>query len=98
MRELCSRFQAIFTSIGVQNDGGTFDYRGLNISKETMLGLTEEVTGKRELPVFSKSVVRDGEAACHLRLLHGMVMNGTGEFGKEETFLFLISYIESAFL
>jgi len=47
----------------VQSDGGTFDYRGFNISKETMLDLAEEVTGKRELPEFSENVVCDEEAA-----------------------------------
>lgn len=77
----------------VQSDGGTFDYRGVNISKETMLDLAEEVTGKRELPGFTTNAVCDEEAACHLRLLHEMVMNGTGEFGKEETLLFLLSYL-----
>ena len=84
----------------VQSDGGTFDYRGFNISKEIMLDLAEEVTGKkalpgekRELPGFTENVVYDGEAACHLRPLHEMVMKGTGEFGKEETLLFLLSYL-----
>ena len=28
----------------VQSDGGTFDYQGVNISKEIMLDLAEEVT------------------------------------------------------
>lgn len=36
----------------VQSDEGTFDYRGFNIAKEIMLDLSEEVTGKRELPGF----------------------------------------------
>lgn len=77
----------------VQSDDGTFNYRGFNISKETMLELVEEVTGKRELPGFSKNVIYDEEAACYLRLLHEMVMKGTGDFGKEETLLFLISLL-----
>ena len=84
----------------VQSDGGTFDYRGFNISKEIMLDLAEEVTGKkalpggkRELPGFRENVIYDEEAACHLRPLHEMVMKGTGEFGKEETLLFLLSYL-----
>ncbi|MCI9185193.1 MAG: AraC family transcriptional regulator, partial [Lachnospiraceae bacterium] len=38
----------------VQNDGSTLDYRGFNITKEVMLDLAEEVTGKRELPGFSR--------------------------------------------
>ncbi|NBJ95566.1 helix-turn-helix domain-containing protein [Parablautia muri] len=77
----------------VQSDGGTFDYRGFNIPKETMLDLTKEITGQRELPGFSKNVVYDEEAVCHLRSLHEMVMKGTGEFGKEETLLILLSHL-----
>ncbi len=58
-----------------------------------MLELAEEVTGKRELPGFSKNVICDEEIACHLHPLHEMVMKGTGEFKKEETLLFLLSYL-----
>lgn len=43
-----------------------------------MLDLAEEVTGKRELPGFSKSVIFDEEISCYLRLLHEMVMNDAG--------------------
>lgn len=75
----------------VQSDGGTFDYRGLNISKSVMLDLAEEVTGKRELPGFSRTVVCDDEVACYLRSLHEMMMSGVSDFGKEEALLFLIS-------
>ncbi len=75
----------------VQSDDGTFDYRGLNISKEVMLDLTEEVTGKRELPGFSENVISDDEVICYLRPLHEMVMNGSSDFGKEENLLFLLS-------
>lgn len=77
----------------VQSDEEALDYRGFNIAKETMLDLAEEVTGRRELPGFSQNVIYDGEAACHLRLLHEMVMKGTGEFGREEALLFLLSYL-----
>lgn len=37
-----------------QIDEGTLDYRSINISKEVMLNLAEEVTGKQELPGFSR--------------------------------------------
>ena len=77
----------------VQSDEGTFDYRGFNISKGVMLDLEEEVTGKRELPGFSKNVICDDEIAYYLHPLHEMVMKGTGEFGKEETLLFLLPYL-----
>lgn len=76
-----------------QSDGGTFDYRGFNIPKETMLVLAEEITGKRGLPGFSENVISDQEAACYLRPLHELVMKGTGDFGKEEMLLFLISLL-----
>lgn len=75
----------------VQSDNGTFHYRGFNISTDIMLDLSEEVTGKRELPGFSKNVIYDDEITCYLRPLHEMVMSGISDFGKEENLLFLIS-------
>lgn len=75
----------------VQNDDGAFDYRGLNITKEVMLDLAEEITGQRQLPGFFRNVIDDTEAACYLRSLHEMVMSGSSEFGKEENLLLLIS-------
>ena len=75
----------------IQSDDGTFDYRGFNISTSIMLDLTEEVTGKRELPGFSKNVIYEDEITCYLRPLHEMVMSGISDFGKEENLLFLIS-------
>ena len=75
----------------VQTDEGTLDYRGFNISKEIMLDLAEEITGRRELPGFSKNVIYDDEVICYLRPLHEMVMNGNCDFGKEENLLFLLS-------
>ena len=77
----------------VQNDGGTLDYRGFNISKEVMLDLTEEVTGKRELPGFSENVIFDEEVICYLHPLHEVVMKGLCDFGKEENLLLLISML-----
>lgn len=77
----------------VQSDDGTLDYRGFNITKEVMLDLAEEATGKRELPGFSKTVIFDGEVACYLHPLHELVMKGSCEFGKEENLLLLISLL-----
>lgn len=76
-----------------QSDDGTLDYRGFNISKEVMLNLAEEVTGKRVLPGFSKTVIYDDEAVCYLRPLHEQVMKGSREFEKEENLLLLISLL-----
>lgn len=77
----------------VQSDGGTLDYRGFNITKEVMLDLAGEVTGKRELPGFSKNVIFDEEAACYLHPLHELMMKGSCEFGKEENLLLLLSLL-----
>lgn len=77
----------------VQSDDGTLYYRGINITKEIMLGLAEEVTGKRELPGFSRNVISDEEVTCYLRPLHELVMKGSSGFGKEESLILLISLL-----
>lgn len=77
----------------VQSDDGTLDYRGINITKEVMLDLTEEITGRRALPGFSENVIYDEEVTCYLRPLHEMIMNGSAEFGKEESLLLLLSML-----
>lgn len=76
-----------------QIDGGSLDYRGINISKEVMLDRVEEITGRRALPGFSKTVVSNDEAACCLRPLHEQIMTGSAEFGKEENLLLLLSLL-----
>ena len=77
----------------MQSDDGTLDYRGFNITKEVMLDLAEEVTGRRELPGFSKTVIFDEEVTCYLHPLHELVMKGSCEFGKEENLLLLVSLL-----
>ncbi len=74
-----------------QNDGGSFNYRGFNIPRETMLDLTEEVTGKRYLPEFTQNVVVNVELNSNLQLLHKMIMDGSKEFEKDELLIFLIT-------
>ncbi len=77
----------------VQTDGGTLDYRGFNIATEIMLDLAEEITGERALPGFSPAVLRDEDVSCYLRPLHDLVLNGSLEFGKEESLLFMLSLL-----
>lgn len=77
----------------VQRDDGALYYLGLNISKDVMRTLSEEVTGKPELPGFSQNVVTDGEAACCLLTLHDLVMKGSREFEKEESLYLLLSLL-----
>ncbi len=72
-------------------NGAPPDYWGLHIPRETMLDLTGELTGRRTLPVFSRNVVSDPEAAWDFRALHRQIMDGSREFGKEERLLLLLS-------
>lgn len=76
-----------------QADGGTLDYCGINISKERMLELAEEITGLRSLPGFSAHVFSHREAGCYYQRLHEMIMNGSKEFEKEELLLLLLSLL-----
>lgn len=76
-----------------QCDGKSLDYRGINISKEVMLDLAEEIMGERSLPGFVRNVVEDEELTCYLRPLHEMIMKGYGEFDKEENLLLLLSVL-----
>lgn len=77
----------------IQSDNNPLDYRCFNITKEVMLDLVWEVTGKRTLPGFSQTVIYDEEIACYLRPLHELIMNGSIEFDKEENLLFLMSLL-----
>lgn len=76
-----------------QRGQASFHYRGLNLPKEIMLELAEEVTGRRELPGFSQNVIRDAELNCYFRSLHRLLMEGSKEFEKEELLLLLLSLL-----
>lgn len=69
----------------------TMDFSGLNIPEKTMASLAEEITGKMELPGFSKNRIQDRELTANLQALHRIIMDGAPEFEKEERLLFLIS-------
>lgn len=77
----------------IQNDGGTLNYRGLNITKNTMLNLTEEITGVRQTVCFSENVIYNNELKYYIKQLHQMIMKDSREFEKEEILLFLISLL-----
>lgn len=77
----------------VQCDGGTLDYRGLNISKKTMSSLVEEITGEKTLLGFSENVIKNEELNDYLHSLHQIIMNGSKEFEKEEMLLLLVSLL-----
>lgn len=79
-----------------QSDDKTLDYRALNLDREVMQRLAEEVTGKGEPPGFSANVIRDGELAGYLRVLHEGILNGAERFEKEEAlFLFFTALLRN---
>lgn len=69
------------------------DYRGINIPKETMTRLTQEITGESNLPTFSTNVIYDEEIANLLRSLHQLMITESHEFEKEEILLFLVTQL-----
>lgn len=76
-----------------QSDGGTFDYRGINIPLDTMLSLSEEVMGERKLLGFSQNVIADDELKICLKSFHQTVMSGGEKFEKEEMLFVLMSML-----
>lgn len=77
----------------IQIDDYALDYRGLNISKEVMLDLAKEITGKCELPGFTETVIYNDELNWYFYPLHEMIMSNSHEFKKEENLLLLISLL-----
>ncbi len=75
----------------IQNNGDTLYYKGLNISKNTMLNLMEEITGKRQLNAFSENVIYSSEIKYYIKKLYKMIMEESKEFEKDEVLHFLIS-------
>lgn len=75
----------------VQSDGGTFDYRGFNLTGEVMQDLMREITGSCELPGFSRNVIHKEEISTYVYRLNEMVMIGADAMEKEETLFVLLS-------
>lgn len=77
----------------VQSDGGTLDYRCINISKETMTSLVKEITGELRMPRFSRNVIENDEINYYLHALHQMIMEDSKAFEKEEMLLLLVTLL-----
>lgn len=67
-----------------QKGRNLLDYRGLNIPESVMLDLSEDMTGERKLPRFSKHIMSDAQIIRSFRLLHEMIMDQEKAFVKEE--------------
>lgn len=76
----------------IQTDGGTLDYRGFCLSRESALGLTEQVTGRRVLPRFAPKVVHgQPDLAQLLRELHQLFTHHGAPLDKRELLLLTFS-------
>ena len=73
-----------------QVDGGTLDYRCINIPIETMKKAVLEITGEDYLPRFSPTVLCRCNLVSSLKELHQMILQEAADFKKEELFFFLI--------
>lgn len=72
-------------------DGIPMYFRGLNIPCDTMENLMLEITNEKSLPIFQKTVIMDEEIGGYFYELHQMLMEGSKEFAKEESLLFLMN-------
>lgn len=73
--------------------GLPMDYRSINIPKEVMLRLSEEITGTQSLPRFTLHHVQDEDVVCYVKPLFEMIMEESKEFEKEEYLYLLVSLL-----
>jgi len=66
-----------------QVDDKALDWRCLNIKKDLMCLVAEEITGINYQPMFTSAVVCQSDAVPAFRDLHDMIMDGTKDFNKE---------------
>lgn len=76
-----------------QVDDAALDWRCINIEKDVMRRVSQEITEKDDLPIFTSTLVPQSDAVSTLRDLHNMVMHETKGFNKEEIFYFLIEQL-----
>lgn len=74
-----------------QEDGGLLAYRGLNIPRETLQPLSEEVSGRMCPVLFSKCVMQNEALYRQMHALHSLLMEQGQEFEKEEGLLLFLS-------
>lgn len=76
-----------------QSGEDALDYIGINIPVDTMLSLSEEITGKNTLLGFSQNVIKDSTLRVFLQFLHQMILSDGEMFEKEEMLFILISIL-----
>lgn len=76
-----------------QMDDQALDWRCLNVGEDVMRRRAKEITGTDYLPVFTPTVACQSDTVSLLRDLHEMIMSGTEDLNKEETFYFLVEQL-----
>ncbi|WP_080873602.1 AraC family ligand binding domain-containing protein [Oceanobacillus timonensis] len=73
-----------------QVDGGTLDYRCINVKTDIMKKAVLEIQGEEILPYFQETVLYQSEVASTLKELHLKIAVEEDAFKKEELFLYLL--------
>ncbi|WP_339183761.1 AraC family transcriptional regulator [Oceanobacillus sp. FSL W7-1293] len=73
-----------------QVDGGTLDYRCINVKADVMKKAVFEMKGEEVLPRFKENVLYKNEVASALKDLHQKMTEEEEAFQKEELFLYLV--------
>jgi len=76
-----------------QVDNKPLDWRSININEDIMRATVKQITGIGYLPKFTTTVAYHGEAVLPLSELHGLIMERSKDFEKEEIFFFLIEQL-----
>lgn len=71
----------------VQDAGGAFDYRGLNLDPEILRGPAPGKERRR----FAQNVLERDSAADRLRILHELILRGAPVLQKQEQLILLLS-------
>ncbi|WP_040984347.1 AraC family ligand binding domain-containing protein [Oceanobacillus jeddahense] len=73
-----------------QVDGGTLDYRCINVNANVMKKAMFEMKGEEVLPRFKENVLYQSEVSSALKDIHVKILEKEEAFQKEELFLYLI--------
>lgn len=76
-----------------QSSSEPFDYKAVNISKETMLHLSQEITGKKAPVGFCENVIKNDELSASFRIFHKMITENAEKFEKEENLLIFMTQL-----
>jgi AraC-like DNA-binding protein/mannose-6-phosphate isomerase-like protein (cupin superfamily) len=76
-----------------QVDEKALDWRCLNIEKDVMSRIAQEITGDASPPIFTTTVAVGSDAVPVLRELHGSIMSEAKDFTKEENLYFLMEQL-----